>query len=204
MSAPVLLIDNLDSFTFNLVDAIQRLGSEVRVLRNTVSARAALAAAEESGASILISPGPGRPEDSGCILELVALAKGRVPLAGVCLGQQAILMEAGAPLERADAPVHGKASLLDHDGAGPFAGLAEPVRVGRYHSLCTRDVPERFRVHARIDGMAMAISDPQALQYGVQFHPESILTPAGSRILANLVGTGNCSRQSHSVVRSLA
>ncbi|MEA3001893.1 MAG: anthranilate synthase component [Sphingomonadales bacterium] len=188
MTSQVLLIDNLDSFTFNLVDAIQRLGAGVRVLRNTVSARAALAAAEESGASILISPGPGRPEDSGCILELVALAKGRVPLAGVCLGQQAILMEAGAPLERAVEPVHGKASLLDHDCEGPFAGLAEPVRVGRYHSLCTRDVPARFRVHARIDGMAMAISDAAAMQSGVQFHPESILTPAGSRILANLVG----------------
>jgi anthranilate synthase/aminodeoxychorismate synthase-like glutamine amidotransferase len=187
MSASVLLIDNFDSFTFNLVDAIQRLGTKVRVLRNTVSARAALAAAEESGASILISPGPGRPEESGCILELVALAKGRVPLAGVCLGQQAILMEAGAPLERAPEPVHGKASLLDHDGGGPFTGLSEPVRVGRYHSLCTRDVPNRFRVHARIDGMAMAISDPEALQSGVQFHPESILTPAGGRILANLV-----------------
>lgn len=188
MNANVLLIDNLDSFTFNLVDAIQRTGASVRVLRNTVSAKAALAMAEESGASILISPGPGRPEDSGCILELVALAKGRVPLAGVCLGQQAILMEAGAPLVRAEEPVHGKASLLDHDGEGPFAGLTDPVRVGRYHSLCTRDVPERFRVHAEIDGMAMAISDAEALQSGVQFHPESILTPAGSRILANLVG----------------
>jgi len=190
MTGSVLLIDNLDSFTFNLVDAIQRLGARVRVLRNTVSAKAALAAAEESGASILISPGPGRPEDSGCILELVALAKGRVPLAGVCLGQQAILMDAGAPLERAAEPVHGKASLLDHDCAGPFAGLSEPVRVGRYHSLCTRDVPDRFRVHARIDGMAMAISDAEALQAGVQFHPESILTPTGACILANLVGMG--------------
>jgi anthranilate synthase component 2 len=187
MTASVLLIDNLDSFTFNLVDALHRLGANVRVLRNTVSAKAALAMAEESKASILISPGPGRPEHSGCILELVALVKGRVPLAGVCLGQQAILMEAGAPLERAAEPVHGKASLLDHDGEGPFAGLTEPVRVGRYHSLCTREVPKRFRVHAQIDGMAMAISDAAALQSGVQFHPESILTPAGSRILANLI-----------------
>jgi anthranilate synthase component 2 len=184
---PVLLIDNLDSFTFNLVDAVERLGARVRVLRNTVSAEAALAAAEEAGASILISPGPGRPEDSGCILELVARARGRVPLAGVCLGQQAILMEAGAPLERAAEPVHGKASLIAHDGAGPFAGLSEPVRVGRYHSLCTRRVPERFRVHAWIDDMAMAVSDAEAMQSGVQFHPESILTPAGSRILANLI-----------------
>ena len=100
MSANILLIDNLDSFTFNLVDAIQRLGAEVRVLRNTVSATTALAAAQESDARILISPGPGRPEDSGCILELIALAKGRVPLAGVCLGQQAILMEAGRRFSR--------------------------------------------------------------------------------------------------------
>ena len=187
MTASVLLIDNLDSFTFNLVDAIQRLGATVRVLRNTVSAKAALAAAEASGASILISPGPGRPEDSGCILELIALAKGRVPLAGVCLGQQAILMEAGAALERAAEPVHGKASLLDHDGEGPFAGLTEPVRVGRYHSLCTRAVPARFRVHAEIDGMAMAISDAEALQSGVQFHPESILTGEGKHILRNFL-----------------
>src|SRR3954463_359734 len=115
MSANILLIDNLDSFTFNLVDAIQRLGANVRVLRTTVSAGAALAAAEESEAGILISPGPGRPEDSGCILELVKLAKGRVPLAGVCLGQQAILMEAGAPLERAVEPLHRKGHPPDHD-----------------------------------------------------------------------------------------
>ena len=100
------------------------------------------------------------------------------------------LDEQADPDVRAAEPVHGKASLLDHDGAGPFAGLAEPIRVGRYHSLCTRDVPDRFRVHARIDGMAMAISDAGALQSGVQFHPESILTPAGARILANLVGMG--------------
>jgi anthranilate synthase component 2 len=188
MARDVLLIDNLDSFTFNLVDAILRLGASVWVLRNTVSAEAALAAAEEAGASILISPGPGRPEESGCILELVALAKGRIPLAGVCLGQQAILMEAGGALERAAEPVHGKASLIAHDCEGPFAGLTEPVRVGRYHSLCTRHVPDRFRVHAWIDDMAMAISDREAMQTGVQFHPESILTPAGSRILANLIG----------------
>jgi anthranilate synthase component 2 len=187
MSAKIVLIDNLDSFTFNLVEAMQRLGAAVKVLRNTVSAKTALTQAEQSGGSILISPGPGRPEDSGCILELIALAKGKVPLAGVCLGQQAMLMEAGAPLERAE-PVHGKASLMDHDGAGPFQGIEGPVRVGRYHSLCTRDVPERFRVHARIDGMAMAVSDADALQAGVQFHPESILTPMGSRILANLIG----------------
>jgi anthranilate synthase/aminodeoxychorismate synthase-like glutamine amidotransferase len=183
----VLMIDNFDSFTFNLVEAMQRLGAKVRVLRNSVCARTALAEAESSGASILISPGPGRPEEAGCCLELIALAKGKVPLAGICLGHQAIVLEAGGTVERAPEPVHGKASWLVHDGAGPFAGIDAPLAVGRYHSLCTRNVPERFRVHAEIEGMAMAISDRRALQSGLQFHPESILTPAGSRILANLV-----------------
>jgi anthranilate synthase/aminodeoxychorismate synthase-like glutamine amidotransferase len=188
MSGSVLLIDNLDSFTFNLVEAMQRLGAKVRVLRNSVAAAAALEAAQESGASIMLSPGPGTPRDAGCCLELIALAKGRVPLAGVCLGHQAIVLEGGGEVARAPEPVHGKASLLDHDGEGPFAGLEGPVQIGRYHSLCTRNLPPRFRVHAEIDGMAMAISDAGAMQVGLQFHPESILTPAGHRILANLIG----------------
>ncbi|MFL6863843.1 MAG: anthranilate synthase component II [Allosphingosinicella sp.] len=183
----VLMIDNLDSFTFNLVEAMQRLGARVRVLRNTVSAQAALAEAQESGASILISPGPGAPQEAGCCLELIALAKGKVPLAGICLGHQAIVLEAGGEVVRAAEPVHGKASLLDHDGEGPFAGIDGPVAVGRYHSLCTRHLPERFQIHAELDGMAMAISDARAKQSGLQFHPESILTPAGNRILANLL-----------------
>jgi anthranilate synthase component 2 len=183
----VLMIDNLDSFTFNLVEAMQRLGARVRVLRNSVSARTALAEAEETSASILLSPGPGSPEDAGCCLELVALARGKVPLAGICLGHQAIVLEAGGEVARAPAPVHGKASLLTHDGEGPFAGIDGAVAVGRYHSLCTRRVPARFRVHAELDGMAMAISDAAAMQAGLQFHPESILTPLGDRILGNLL-----------------
>jgi anthranilate synthase/aminodeoxychorismate synthase-like glutamine amidotransferase len=187
MSSRVLLIDNLDSFTFNLVEAIQRLGAKVRVLRNGVAAGAALAEAKASGATLLLSPGPGSPEQAGCCLELVALAKGRVPLAGICLGHQAIVREAGGEVARAPAPVHGKASLIEHDGEGPFAGLAGPLLVGRYHSLCTRNLPPCFRVHAEIDGMAMAISDVEAKQVGLQFHPESLLTPMGQRILANVI-----------------
>jgi anthranilate synthase/aminodeoxychorismate synthase-like glutamine amidotransferase len=190
MSGRVLLIDNLDSFTFNLVEAIQRLGAKVRVLRNTVAASAALADAAAGGASLLLSPGPGSPEQAGCCLELVALAKGRVPLAGICLGHQAIVEEAGGEVARAPAPVHGKASLIEHDGEGPFAGLTGPLLVGRYHSLCTRRLPPRLRVHAEIDGMAMAISDVEAKQVGLQFHPESLLTPMGQRILANVIGLG--------------
>ncbi|TFI58110.1 anthranilate synthase component II [Sphingomonas parva] len=184
------MIDNLDSFTFNLVESIERLGAKVRVLRNSVAAADALALAEESGAHLVLSPGPGRPEDAGCCLELLALARGRVPVLGVCLGHQAMVLEAGGEVVRAPAPVHGKTSLLVHDGQGPFAGLDGPVQIGRYHSLCTRNIPPRFTVHAETEGMAMAISDPAALQTGLQFHPESILTPTGNRMLANILLKG--------------
>ena len=187
MKATVLMIDNLDSFTFNLVEAIERLGAKVRVLRNSIAARAALEIARETEASILVSPGPGRPEEAGCSLELIRLSRGKVPLVGICLGHQAMVLEAGGTVCRAPAPVHGKVSLVEHDGAGPFAGIDGPVRIGRYHSLCTRDIPARFTVHAQIDGMAMAISDADALQTGLQFHPESILTPQGARILSNII-----------------
>jgi anthranilate synthase/aminodeoxychorismate synthase-like glutamine amidotransferase len=183
----VLMIDNHDSFTFNIVEALERLGANVRTVRNEIDPGSAMQQAAESDALILISPGPGTPEDAGCCLELIRLAKGKVPLFGVCLGQQAIVLEAGGEVVRAPSAVHGKSSLLQHDGQGVFAGVPNPLRVGRYHSLCTPKPPSRFRVHASIDGMAMAISDPEALQVGVQFHPESVLTPAGQKILANVL-----------------
>jgi anthranilate synthase/aminodeoxychorismate synthase-like glutamine amidotransferase len=182
---PVLLIDNLDSFTFNLVESLARLGCEVAVRRSSIPAAVALADAEAMGAVIMISPGPGAPREAGCCLDLIALAKGRVPVIGVCLGHQAIVEEARGTVTRAAEPVHGKSMLLAHDGAGPFVGLASPVRVGRYHSLCTRDLPERFTVHAEVEGMVMAYSDREALQLGLQFHPESILTTHGDAMLAN-------------------
>lgn len=186
MTRPVLLIDNFDSFTFNLVDCFRRQGSDVRVVRNTIAATDALALAEQAQALIVLSPGPGAPENAGCCLDLIGLAKGRVPVLGVCLGHQAIVQQAGGSVSRAPAPVHGKASLVEHDGAGPFAGLPNPLRVGRYHSLGTYEVPSRFTVHARIDGLAMAVSDEEAMQAGLQFHPESILTTHGERLLANI------------------
>lgn len=184
---PVLLIDNLDSFTFNLVESLQRLGSKVRVVRNTIAAADALALAEQEGAAIMLSPGPGAPPDAGCCLELIGQAQGRVPVIGICLGHQAIVAHAGGTVSRAADPVHGKATLLDHDGGGPFEGLPNPLRIGRYHSLCTRDLPVRFTVHGQADGMAMAFSDPVARQWGLQFHPESILTTHGDAMLANLL-----------------
>jgi anthranilate synthase component 2 len=184
MSRNVLMIDNHDSFTFNIVEALERLGATVR---NEIAASDALDQAQSSDALILISPGPGRPEDAGCCIDLIRLAKGKVPLFGVCLGQQAMVLEAGGEVVRASEAVHGKASLLEHDGQGPFVGLPNPLRIGRYHSLCTPNPPERFRVHATIDGMAMAISDVEAKQIGVQFHPESVLTPVGQHLLGNVL-----------------
>ena len=187
MKRHVLLIDNLDSFTFNLVEAFERLGARVQVVRNSISAGEALAIARERDSLIVLSPGPGRPEDAGSTLAVIGLALGEVPVLGICLGHQAIVSQAGGEVVRAPQPVHGKASVLLHDGAGPFAGLDGPIPVGRYHSLCTRRIPGRFRVHAEAEGMAMAISDPEARQTGLQFHPESILTRGGDSILSNIL-----------------
>jgi anthranilate synthase/aminodeoxychorismate synthase-like glutamine amidotransferase len=187
MSRNVLMVDNHDSFTFNIVEALERLGASVRTVRNEIAAADAFEQARETNAIILISPGPGRPEEAACSMELISLAKGKVPLLGVCLGHQAMVLEAGGEVVRAPEPVHGKASLLEHDCTGPFAGVPNPIKIGRYHSLCTPNPPARFRVHATIDGMAMAISDDGARQVGVQFHPESVLTPIGQRILANVL-----------------
>lgn len=183
----VLMVDNHDSFTFNIVEALERLGAKVRTVRNEIAAAEAFELARGSDALILISPGPGRPEDAGCSMELIALARGKVPLFGICLGHQAVVLEGGGEVVGAPDVVHGKSSVIEHDGTGPFVGLPNPLRVGRYHSLCTPNPPSRFRVHAATDGMAMAISDRDAKQMGVQFHPESVLTPIGQKILENVL-----------------
>jgi len=183
----VLLVDNHDSFTFNLVDALACAGADVRVFRNTAPAGDLLDLAERGRGLIFLSPGPGGPKDAGCCLELVARARGRVPLVGICLGHQAIAHVAGAPVDRAPAPVHGKATCIEHDGLGPFRGVPNPTRVGRYHSLAVGALPSDVHVHARADGVVMAISRPAALQVGLQFHPESILTEHGAQMVDNLL-----------------
>lgn len=189
MTANVLLIDNLDSFSFNLVEAFERLGASVRVVRNTIAASQAVGMAMKMDAAILLSPGPGTPREAGCLLDVVALAKGRLPVIGICLGHQAIVEEAGGRVTRAPEPVHGKSWRVEHKARGAFAGLPNPLSVGRYHSLTTTDLPGRFTVDAVSagDGLVMALSDLEARQVGLQFHPESILTPRGDRIIANLL-----------------
>ena len=184
----ILLIDNRDSFTFNLADACRVAGAEVRVVRNSIGAAEAMAIARISGA-IMLSPGPGAPVDAGCCLELVRLAEGVVPVIGICLGHQVIVEAAGGVVTRSSKPSHGKSSTLAHAGTGPFAGLPSPIRIGRYHSLCTpiASLPERFAVDAELEGMAMAVRDDNAAQLGLQFHPESILTPLGDRLIEGVL-----------------
>jgi len=185
----VLLIDNRDSFTFNLAEACRVVGAGVEVVRNSIPAADALAYALRHQALIMLTPGPGGPREAGCCIELIALAAGRVPLIGICLGHQAIVEHHRGRVVRAHEPCHGKSSAVEHDGSGPFAGLPSPMRVGRYHSLCTplNHIPERLRVHAVLDGMAMAVSNPDEGQFGLQFHPESILTPLGSRLVDGML-----------------
>ncbi|MCM8558054.1 anthranilate synthase component II [Sphingomicrobium sediminis] len=180
-------IDNRDSFTFNLVDAFTMAGADVQVVRNSISVEKAHEIAD--GGALLISPGPGTPADAGCIIELCKAARGRIPLIGVCLGHQAIVEAAGGTVERAPEPIHGKVSHLVHDGGGVLAGLPSPLAIGRYHSLCTplASLPDHFTVDAAHDGMAMVVRDEPGLQIGLQFHPESILTPRGDRLVAGLI-----------------
>ncbi len=185
----VLLIDNFDSFTFNLVDELRRRGAEVQVWRNDIDAALALrqALALPEPRLIVISPGPGAPKDAGCSVELIRLAKGRVPVFGVCLGHQAIIEACGGTVGAAREIVHGRASALTHDGQGVFAGLPSPMWVGRYHSLAASVVPPDLRVTAQCQDTVMAVTHTSAPIIGVQFHPESILTPRGGELLARVV-----------------
>lgn len=187
MSASVLLIDNFDSFTWNLVDELRRRRARVEVWRNDLAAEDALerALALPAPRLVLLSPGPGAPAEAGCCVPLVRLCAGRVPLLGVCLGHQALVEALGGEVGRAPAVVHGKASPVEHDGTGLFAGLPSPLKVGRYHSLAATRVPGELRVTARSEEVVMAVEHERHALAGLQFHPESILTPAGGRLLEN-------------------
>ncbi len=179
------VVDNYDSFTFNLVGALRLLGAQVSVARNdAVSVAAVLATPPDL---VVISPGPGRPEHAGITLALVreCLAR-RTPLLGVCLGHQALGMALGGTVARGSGPMHGFSTPIRHDGIGLFAGLPDPMEVARYHSLVLTEVPQALRVTARAeDGAVMAVHHRELPAAGVQFHPESFLTPSGPDLLAN-------------------
>lgn len=184
----ILLIDNYDSFAFNLYQALSIFGSEVRVVRNdeiTVAEALAL-----GPSAIVISPGPGRPEGAGIVLDLLRALPDTMPVLGVCLGHQALVESEGGALEIDAVPVHGKASSVTHGRTGLFSSIDSPMTCGRYHSLraVRSSLPDSLRVAAETeDGAVMAVEHRTLPRFGVQFHPESILTPRGSELLARFV-----------------
>jgi anthranilate synthase component II len=182
-----LLIDNYDSFTYNLWHYLGELGAEVRVVRNDAIGVADALAMKPRG--IVISPGPGTPDRAGICVELVRQSAG-IPILGVCLGHQAIAESFGAPIVRAPAPMHGKLSAIRHDGSGVFAGLPSPFAATRYHSLIVpRDaLPPALRVTATsADGLVMGLVHRELPIHGVQFHPESIASEHGHQLLKNFL-----------------
>ena len=185
----ILVIDNYDSFTWNLVHYLRELGAEVEVARNdAISVAEAMASGAEA---FLISPGPGTPDDAGISLELVAAcAEARRPLLGVCLGHQAIGQHFGGEVVRAGAPMHGKTCPVEHDGTGVFAGLPSPFTATRYHSLAVaaEGMPECLAVNATAgDATVQGMRHRTLPIHGVQFHPESIASEHGHRLLANFL-----------------
>jgi anthranilate synthase/aminodeoxychorismate synthase-like glutamine amidotransferase len=182
----VVMIDNYDSFTWNLVHLFEELGAEVAVYRNdAISVDEAEALAPDR---LVISPGPGRPESAGISVELIRRLGPSVPTLGVCLGHQAIVEAFGGHVGQAQALLHGKASRVTHDGDGVFDGLPAEIEAGRYHSLAAVDVPDELVVTARTaDGEVMGVRHRVHRIEGVQFHPESVLTPDGPAMAENFL-----------------
>jgi len=187
----LLVIDNYDSFTYNLVQYLGELGAEIVVRRNDAVTVDEVGAMAPSG--IVLSPGPCAPAQAGVTVDVIRAWGSRIPILGVCLGHQAIGEAYGGKVVRARRAVHGKTSRIDHDGTGLFAGLPSPLEVGRYHSL----VVERESLPAALEVVATATDDPREIHalrhvshpvWGVQFHPESVLTPDGKQLLRNFLG----------------
>jgi para-aminobenzoate synthetase component 2 len=182
----ILLVDNYDSFTYNLAHLFGELGAEVEVLRNdAIDGESAEALCPSH---LVISPGPGHPREAGATVEIVRRLAGRVPILGICLGHQAIVEAFGGAVGRARELVHGKASAVEHDGRGIFRGLPENFQAGRYHSLAATRLPEMFDLSANApDGEVMAIRHRSLRVDGLQFHPESILTEVGPQLARNFL-----------------
>jgi len=184
----ILLIDNYDSFTYNLVQAFAASGAEVLVYRNdAISVDEGIAL---DPTHLVISPGPGRPEDAGISMQMISAFAVIVPVLGVCLGHQCLVSAYGGKIVRAERLMHGKTSMVDHDDSALFAGLSKPFTAGRYHSLYAekKSLPEELIVTAKTQrGEIMGVRHRKLPLEGVQFHPESVLTPEGDRLLENFM-----------------
>lgn len=184
----LLIIDNYDSFTYNLVQYFQVLREEVMVVRNDMIELEEIERMNLS--AIVISPGPGRPENAGISAKIVERYKGKIPILGICLGHQVIGMVSGGKIVEGQEPVHGKVHEIIHDGRGVFKGLKNPLKVTRYHSLVVseKDFPDDLEITARtLDGEIMGIKSKKYLLEGIQFHPEAILTEMGMELLENFL-----------------
>ena len=188
----ILLIDNYDSFTYNLVQAFAKQGAEVQVYRNdAIDVDTALSL---DVSHLVISPGPGRPEDAGVSLDMIAAFAERVPMLGVCLGHQCLVSHFGGEIIRADRLMHGKTSNVKHDSKTIFEGMPQPFEAGRYHSLCAdhESLPDTLELTAQTArGEIMGVRHTTLPLEGVQFHPESVLTPEGDHLMANFMRMKN-------------
>lgn len=186
----LFMLDNLDSFTYNLVDEFQCLGFEPTVYRNTLSSdfifNKIIEHTEKTDENVILvlSPGPGDPKSAGCLMALINLCAGKIPMLGICLGHQALIEHYGGSVGRAEEIVHGKSSPITHCASGAFANIPNPLPVARYHSLVGIEVPESLTTIADYNDMAMAICQERDAILAYQFHPESILTTFGSILLA--------------------
>ena len=184
----VLFIDNFDSFTYNLVDDFCKRDCEAKVYRADTSLDDLKAIAADFEPDLLvISPGPGTPDVAGVSLEAVGYFKDKLPIFGVCLGHQVIIQHFGGKIGHAPEPMHGKPSRVTHNDKDVFAGVENPLQAGRYHSLCAVEVPECLEQTAKFEEVVMGVKHKDLPIYGVQFHPESILTPAGGRLIENVL-----------------
>jgi len=188
MSQRLLLIDNYDSFTYNLVQAFRGLGAETLVYRNDEITQAQAEALAPT--HLVISPGPGRPEGAGVSCSMIRAFAGRIPVFGVCLGHQSIVSVFGGRIISARELMHGKTSMVEHDGQGVFRGLPNPMEVGRYHSLAAEHAsmpPELLVTASTVEGEIMGVRHREMAVEGVQFHPESVLTPDGLALIKNFI-----------------
>lgn len=182
--ADILLLDNIDSFTYNLADHLRTFSHNVLIYRNNVPADVLIKLLKQMENPVLVlSPGPGAPKDAGCMPKLLQAMCGNLPIIGICLGHQAIIEVYGGHVGQAGEILHGKTSPITHDGNEMFAGLANPLTVARYHSLVGTNTPAELTINARYNDMVMAVRHSTDRVCGFQFHPESILTTQGARLL---------------------
>ncbi|QCI17425.1 anthranilate synthase component II (plasmid) [Buchnera aphidicola (Aphis helianthi)] len=184
----ILLLDNIDSFTYNLVEQLRNKNNHVLIYRNTVALKIILNSLKIMKNPILmLSPGPSTPKNAGCMLNLINAVKGKIPIVGICLGHQAIVEAYGGIIGYAGEIFHGKASLINHDGLEMFEGLPQPLPVARYHSLICNKIPKNFIINSYFNNMIMSVRNNLDYVCGFQFHPESILTTSGGLLLEKII-----------------